>query len=160
MSNDLYNCSYCGAIFSIAQKEEHKLKCSQNFHLFDSSSKILDTGKQNKIKNNKKDNGAFPVEEYSELEKLKNQKIFETKFIGINSKKLFQNKNNKNYNAPNQLQSIISSVEENPNENCKNSINFNNNNVGNSINNNINQETTSVLGDLQDLIYEIKHNND
>ena len=82
MSSDLYECRYCKRTFSIFQKKEHEKNCSMNFNIIDSTT----TSNSKKLKGNKgMDSGSFPVEQYSELKKLEEQPIYETKYLSINS---------------------------------------------------------------------------
>ena len=152
MSSDLYECRYCKRTFSIFQKKEHEKNCSMNFNIIDSTT----TSNSKKLKGNKgMDSGSFPVEQYSELKKLEEEPIYETKFLPIPQKSL------KDYNKGgiifegNQSHITYSGQEDNQNNINKKSID--NYSFGNS--SKINQETGKVLGDLKDLINEIQNDN-
>ena len=153
MSSDLYECRFCKRTFSALQKKEHEKNCSMNFNLIDSTT----SANLKKSKGNKDmDSGSFPVEQYSELKKLEQEPIYETKFLPINSQKS-TNVYNKGGITFNRNQPDITYIGQEDNQKNINKKSIDNYSFGNS--SKFNQETGKVLGDLKDLINEIQNDN-
>jgi hypothetical protein len=141
MSSDLYLCQYCKKIF---KSKEHEKFCSKNFYLLSLAKANLKNSNGNKDK----DSGAFPIEQYSELKKLEQEPIYETKFLPINSQQS-SNVSKKGGITFNGNQPGITNSGQEDNQN-----NINQNSSGKEIN----PQTKMVLGDLKELIDEIQNN--